>query len=111
MSATIEALREQGVTDFRSSPHADLVQGFDVWPSAAPYRQAFGVLSAARANGYGAPQPIAYSEIVAYAKATGFAETITELEEFVMFIQAQDGAFLDESAKRAEEARRRAGRN
>jgi hypothetical protein len=89
------ALAEQGL-DVPADLHPD-----DVWPVAAPYRDAFTVLSAGRRQGFGAWEALAYSEIVAYAHENGYADSITELEEFVALVQGQDHAFLEESAKRA----------
>lgn len=88
-----DALAEQG----KDVP-ADL-RPVEVWPVAAPYRDAFSVLSAARRQGMHGWEALAYSEIVAYAHENGYAGSIVELEEFVNLIQAQDTAFLEESAK------------
>lgn len=86
------ALEEQGV-----DLPADLLP-VDVWPTAAPYRKAFNVLSSSRGAGVSMagviPLAIEYSEIVSYAEHNGFAKSITELEEFVMLVQAQDGRYL-----------------
>lgn len=90
-----DALAEQGL-----DVPADL-RPADVWPVAASYRDAFSVLSAARRQGMNGWEALAYSEIAAYAHANGYADSITELEEFVALIQAQDTAFLEESAKKA----------
>lgn len=90
------ALAEQG-----AEIPEDLL-GVDVWPSAAPYRDAFHVLSAARGRAVGMygsiPQAIEYSEIVCFARANGFADSMTELEEFVSIIQAQDTTYRDHIA-------------
>lgn len=71
----------------------------EVWPPAAPYHEAFVVLAAGRRQGMGGAEALAYSEILAYAQANGFAETMADLEEFVMLIQAQDAAVLTELAR------------
>lgn len=89
------ALAEQGVDV------PDDVRPVDVWPSAAPYRVAFDVLSASRPEGPNGWLAIPYPWIVAYAHENGYAESVTELEEFVSFVQAQDRVFLDESRKAA----------
>jgi hypothetical protein len=86
------ALVEQGV-----EPPEDLLP-VAVWPAAWPYRRAFLVLSAARGSGMNGPQPIAYGEMLAYARANGFAGTPAELEEFVDLIQAQDKRLLELAA-------------
>ena len=86
------ALVEQGV-----EPPEDLLP-VEVWPVAWPYRRAFLVLSAARGSGMNGLLPIAYAELLAYARANGFAETLAELEEFVDLIQAQDRRFLELTA-------------
>lgn len=89
------ALAEQGVDVPREllSP--------DVWPVAESYRVAFHVLSESRGKSMNGFQAIKYTEIVKYAEKNGYADTMDELEEFVSLIQAQDGAFLVESAKQA----------
>lgn len=94
------ALAEQGL-----DVPADL-RPADVWPVAAPFRDAFSVLSASRRQGLNGWDALAYSEIVAYAHENGYADSITELEEFVGLVYAQDSAFLEESARRAKNTRR-----
>ena len=74
----------------------------EVWPAAAPFRDAFLVLSAARGSGMNGPFALAYSEILAYARANGFAETPVELGEFVQLLQDQDAVFLEECRRRTE---------
>jgi hypothetical protein len=86
------ALAEQGV-----EVPEDLLPP-DVWAIAEPYRAAFGVLSAARGQGMNGLEAIVYSEIVAYAERNGYAQSIDELEEFVMLIQEQDREFLKATA-------------
>lgn len=92
-----EALAEQG-----AEIPADLLP-VDVWPVAAPYREAFRVLSASRGRSVGpggiVHQALEYSEIVEYAERNGFADTMEELEEFVTLVQSQDGAYLTHVAK------------
>mgnify|MGYP001581572962 CR=1 FL=1 len=87
------ALAEQGVEV------PDDLLPVDVWLPAQPYQQAFAVLSAARRQGMGGGEAIAYSEMVAYAQANGFAASMEDLEEFVMLMQVQDTAFLSAAAK------------
>lgn len=94
-----DALAEQGL-DVPPDLHPA-----EVWPVAAPYRDAFRVLSAGRQQGFSGWEALAYSEIVAYARENGYAESIVELEEFVALIHAQDSVFLEESAKRAKARR------
>lgn len=89
------ALAEQGL-----DVPADLHPA-EVWPVAAPYRDAFQILSAGRRQGFSGWEALAYSEIVSYARENGYADSIVELEEFVALIHAQDAAFLEGSARRA----------
>jgi hypothetical protein len=90
------ALAEQAVEDGVPGAYVpDDVLPVEVWPVAAPYQRAFSVLSARRRHSTTGMQALQYTEIVAYAKENGFAETITELEEFVTLIDAQDGAYLE----------------
>jgi hypothetical protein len=95
-----DALREQG------APVPDDLLTPPVWPSAAPYRAAFTTLSASRPQGANGWEAIPYPWIVKYAERNGFADTLTELDEFVGFIQVQDRAFLEQSAALA---KRKAG--
>ena len=90
-----DALAEQGL-DVPEDLHPA-----EVWPVAAPYRDAFRILSAGRRQGWNSWDALAYSEIVACARESGYADSITELEEFVALIQAQDEAYLEEAAKLA----------
>lgn len=94
-----EALLEQG-----AAIPEDLLP-VEVWPVAEPYRQAFRVLSASRSWGMSGPLPLPYSEIIAYARANGLAESMTELEECVSFIQAQDSEYLVQSASKLKQDR------
>lgn len=94
-----DALAEQGL-DVPTDLHPA-----EVWPVAVPYRDAFRVLSAGRRQGFSGWEALAYSEIVAYAHENGYAESITELEEFVGLVYEQDHAFLEESARRAKKPR------
>lgn len=89
-----EALREQGL-----AVPADFAP--DVWEPAEPYRHAFRVLSGARGHGFAGPLPLAYSELRAYAEANGFAESMADLEEFVLLLQGQDAAYLGFTAQEA----------
>lgn len=93
------ALAEQGL-----DVPADLHPA-EVWPVATPYLDAFRILSAGRRQGFSGWEALAYSEIVAYAHENGYADSITELEEFVALIYAQDNSFLEESAKRTKQKR------
>jgi hypothetical protein len=95
-----DALAEQGL-DVPPDLHPA-----EVWPVSAPYQDAFRVLSASRRQGFSGWEALAYSEVVAYAREHGYAESIDELDEFVALIHAQDNAFLEESAKQAKARRR-----
>lgn len=90
------ALAEQAVEDGVPGAYVpDDVLPVDVWPAAAAYQRAFTILSARRRHGMSGVEALQYTEIVAYARENGFAESMTELEEFVAFIDAQDGAYLE----------------
>jgi len=98
------ALREQG------APVPPDLLPVRVWPAAAPFHDAFTVLSRARRQGFSGWEAIDYPSIVAYARAHGFADTDESLMEFVHIIQAQDEVFLTEHAalaKRNADAARR----
>lgn len=82
-----DALAEQGVEV------PDDLLPVEVWPPAQPYATAFHVLSNARRQGMGGPEALAYSELVCYARANGFAGSMEGLEEFVILMQTQDLAF------------------
>lgn len=82
------ALLEQGM-----EVPEDLEPPPEIWPVAQPYADAFDALSRSRGQGMSGVLPLEYTEITAYARDHGFAETDTERDEFVELIQAQDIAF------------------
>ena len=61
---------------------------------------AFRILSNARTSGF-THNPIAVSEVVAYATAFGYAPA-DDLDEFLRFIQAMDRAWLKHHAPKTD---------
>lgn len=82
------ALLEQG-----AEVPAELLAPVDVWPCAQPYADAFDALSRSRGHSMSGVLPLAYTEITAYARDHGFADTEVECDEFVELIYAQDVAY------------------
>lgn len=66
-----------------------------LWPINLPWAIAFQTLSRGRGIGVNGALPLTYREIAEYAKDHGFADTLTDLDEFVMIMQSMDDALLE----------------
>jgi hypothetical protein len=80
-------------------------EALDIWVVCEPYVKAWQTLNLSRQYVGGGmammPMGLLYSEMVAYARDHGFAETITALDEFVTLVQAQDEEFIAWAAAQA----------
>jgi len=69
----------------------------NILPICAPYRKAWEILDVSRpwvASVTGAvPVGIPYSEMSVYAHDNGFADTQSDLEDFVRLVRAQDAVW------------------
>jgi hypothetical protein len=72
---------------------------YNLWEICEPMFACWGRLHWSRHYMVGAslirPIGLQYSEVVAYARAHGFADSIAELAEFTDLVYAADRAFLD----------------